>query len=231
ARLDRMEVHVLHAFGRLTGQPGRVVVRDVLVVGIEEVQHVEPQIETAALEADRGIHDGRRTRPRAAVLDQGAWTEITYPGAAVPSARSLKRDARRHYAIDRAWDLVSGRIILRELGLGQRELDIERHVVIQAVVDRELEPIAPACAARLRVARVPDEQELGVELEVPQSRRHVELPRSECAKPELELTRFDERIHALGCLARDGIDGDGRTASVVAMKALTGARIDLDLVT
>src|SRR5690606_2303360 len=118
ARLDRMEVHVLHAFGRLTGQPGRVVVRDVLAVGIEEVQHVEPQIETAALEADRGIHDGRRTRPRAAVLDQGAWTEITYPGAAVPSARSLKRDARRHYAIDRAWDLVSGRIVLRELGLG-----------------------------------------------------------------------------------------------------------------
>src|SRR5690606_26546412 len=97
--------------------------------------------------------------------------------------------------------------------------------------ERELETIAAACAARLRVAGIPDEQELGVELEIPQRRRYVELLRGERANPELDPARFDERIDALGLIAGHGVHRDRRAARVVAVEALPRARVDLDLVT
>ncbi len=109
-----MKVQILDALVRLTRQARRIEVRDVVVVGIEHVQEVEAHIEPLATEPERRVDGSRRIRFHAAILDQRARPEVAQANAAVPTARVVVREARRDHAIDRARNLVTRRIEIRE---------------------------------------------------------------------------------------------------------------------
>src|SRR5262245_57352747 len=57
-RLDRMEVIVVDTRRGLAGQPRGVPICDVVVLRVEQVQNVEPEIEVSALVAGLEVHDG-----------------------------------------------------------------------------------------------------------------------------------------------------------------------------
>src|SRR5690606_15034284 len=128
-------------------------------------------------------------------------------------------DAGRNYAVDGPGDLLTGRIELGELRARQRELDIERQAVVRPVVQRHFEAVAAARPARLGIAGIADEEQLRVELEVPERRGDVQPLREEAAEAELDLVRIDQRAHALRGVAARRVDRDRRAPRVVAMKA------------
>src|SRR5690606_18114460 len=146
----------------------------------------EAHLVSRPLDAERQVHDGRGFGLDAAVLDERPRPEVPRPRAAEEPARPADRDARRDAAGARAGDAdaVAGTL---EPRVGPRELDVEREPLARPIVERDLEPVTAARQARLRAARIADEQELRVELEIPQRRGDVHAAVDEAAEADFEL--------------------------------------------
>src|SRR5690606_20529213 len=97
-----MEVQILDALVGPAGQPRRVPISDVVVVGVEQVQQIDAHLEARATPAERRVYDGRRARADAAVLDERPRAEVACASAAVEAVRALPGDAGRDHAVDGA---------------------------------------------------------------------------------------------------------------------------------
>src|SRR5688572_26151169 len=98
----------------LAGQPALVEICDVVVVRVEQVEGGQRDGKTfTEAAAELQIDQRGRIGTHAAILDEWRRTEMPEARAAEPAARVLYRHAQRRDALDRAWNVIARRRLIR----------------------------------------------------------------------------------------------------------------------
>jgi hypothetical protein len=150
---------------RLAGQPRSVVIRYVVRVLFEKVEHVDAD---ARLRVDLigrlQVEHGRRVGLDAAILYQVARTEIAAEYARRPRAEILDRNAALRGRLQRLLDVIADRLVVREARAGPGEIEIEQEPTQRRVMIRPLDADALGRPARHGCSCVSVENELGIEM-------------------------------------------------------------------
>ena len=80
-----MKVHVLDTGQRLPRQPGLIEVGDIVVVGIQQVEYVEPIFGNSRAVCDSGVHEQGIVGAHRVVFDERCFSEPAEPRAGAQS--------------------------------------------------------------------------------------------------------------------------------------------------
>ena len=149
------------------------------------------------------------------------------PQAAEHRLPWLDRDPRRDHAIERARNPLPGRVVAGEPRAREREIGIDRQPRREPRVVGPLDANPPAWPARFGRPCIADEQQLGVDPQVPQRDGRLQTANANRAQADLRALRAHQRRHAFGRRPADRIDRDRRATGVVAVEARAGIHVQL----
>ena len=107
----RMKVFVIHTSGRFARQSGRVEVVDRMSAGVQQIETLQyyPYL-FVDLETDLAIKRHGIVRMNAVILGQGTLAEIAELHAAEKRTDIVYRDRRLAYPLNRARNIIPGRV-------------------------------------------------------------------------------------------------------------------------
>ena len=225
---------VVHAGGGFTAQARGVVVVDVALLGIKDVENIEPRaprlVEAVAdLRVDQrggfGLH--------AAILREVAGAKVAPAQARRPAGelagQVMHGKASGHDCVDRAGDSIAIRRAAGEACLRPGEVRVERQPRRWVVEIGGLHAPAAAWQAGLGGTRVADEKQLGINVENPQRERALQAGQRGRTDAEFRALRPHERIGRGDKLSGNGINPREHAAPVVAVKAEAAVEVQLGL--
>ena len=137
------------------------------------------------------------------------------------------RQACGDHAIERARDPIACRIVVCEPRMSPREVGVERQPGPEARVVGPLQADTTARTSRFGRAGIADEEQFGIETEIPERDRRLESAHADGAQADFRAARANQRRHAIDELAAGGVDTNHRAACVVAVKAHARVRVEL----
>ena len=215
-----MGVHIVHSLQRFSLETRRIEVVDVRHRRVQEVEHLERDGD-APVEADAelSVPHGLRIGPHGVVLDQGPRTEMAHANAPEQALHRLEREGAGENAVERTWNPRSGGVVVREPRGGEREVGLGRHPGCEPNIVRPLDAVAVAWTAGGRHPRVAEEDQLRIEVQIPDRHRRMQPVQPHCPHADLAAARLDQRTEPLGRFAGSRVDPDRRTTHVVAGKS------------
>ena len=145
-----MEMDVTDSIGRLAWEARGIEVLDVADQRVEQIEDIdaEPQSRSEVI-ADAEIDERRRPRAHAAVFDQRARPEVAQAEAAVEVVELGGGDAGRQRLLDRARDVTSDRIEIREATRRARVVGVDLEPRPRTPERLDLDAATPARPRRL----------------------------------------------------------------------------------
>ena len=211
-------MHVVHR-RRLAAQARRVVIVDVARAPVEQVERIQRQSQVLVeLVADAQIAEQRAARLDARVLDQRARAEVARLHRGGPGADVVHGHAQRGYALDRAGNKVTRRVVAAEPRPRCRHIRIEQQPRPRSVAVRPFDAVALARPAGLGRSRVAGENQFRIQREAPQRERALQLWYPLGAHAQLTAARAHQHRRGRGGRQRFRIDAEEGAARVVAVK-------------
>ena len=222
-----MGVHIVLPLQRFSLETRRIEVVDVRHRGVQEVEHLKRDGD-APVEADAEmtVPHGRRFGPHGIVLDQGPRTEMAHANASEQALHRLEREGAGENAVERTWNPRSGGVVVREPRGGEREVGLGRHPGCEPNIVRTLDAVAVAWTAGGRHARIAQEDQPRIEVQIPDRHRRMQPAQPHRTHADLAAARLDQRTEPPGRLAGARVDPDRRTAHVVAVEALSPVGVE-----
>lgn len=211
-RKGRMRVDVVDSIGRFASKTRRVEVVDVGDVSVEQVEQLEYDASPARdVVAGFAIPQRRRLGLHACIFDERARSEMPYADTPEERPARLNRNASRNHPIESTRNVVAGRVGITEAGSRKRQVPVNRQPRRQTCVVRPLDANAATRTTSLRRSGVSDEQQLGIDAEVPESDCRLEPTNAHGSQTDLSARGANER--------RDAVDTFAGSTRIVAPRA------------
>jgi len=196
ARFHRVDMEIVGAFGGLSGEARGVEILNVVVGVVQDVEDLTGEREPADLIAQQKIARERGVGFDQAVFGQRRRTQQPERQRCDQFIRDQRRNAAGEHVLDRVRNAAGARRIDQaRVGGGGGKIDVD--AVDRPPREQELATEALRCGRALRFARVPDIDELGVEMQPERGGRRTEwagVP----ADAELRTRRRRQQIHWIG---------------------------------